>query len=185
MIVLQTESTTGDEKGKEIAEAINMKINEYMVNFMFLQHRDEPDRAYVDCSVKEEVDDRLKKAETLGYVSRAIMKDVYLKEGATISVKADKEIELSTPDDTTGVLLFQFSADVKSPSEIYLGPTEAAAALSKKRYRGFVIFKAALKDAGPTERRLRWKDVDASVQVILCSMPVSLQVGDGLINMNM
>ena len=179
MILLQTDSETGDEKAKEVAKAIHERINEFVVNCVFLQHKEIPEQAYVDCCVKDVVADRLHKAENLGYVSKSSMKDLYLKEGATLSISAQNDIALVSAGRESS-LQFQFSTVLDRAFNVFVAPSKEAFSIAKPTFRGFVSFSAALKDVGPSEIKLRGiKGNDArndDDDVTLCSAIVSIKV---------
>ena len=175
MILLQTDSETGDEEAKEIAKAIHDRINEFVVNCMFLQHTEDPKKAYVDCCVKDVVANRLRKANALGYVSKSSMKDSYLKEGAILSISAEQDISLGTPAGGSS-LQIQFSTEVDRAVDVFVTPSKEAFSESKSTFYGFVSFSAALKDVGPSEIKLcgiKGKDDD---DVPLYSASVSIKV---------
>ena len=175
MILLQTDTETGDEKAKEVAKAIHDRINEFVVNCVFLQHTEDPEKAYVDCCVKDMVADRLHKAEHLGYVPKSSMKDLYLKEGATLSIRAQNDIALETPTGEDS-LQFQFSTVLDRAVDVFVTPNKEALSKPKPTFRGFVSFVAALRDVGPSEIKLRGIEENSDDDVILYSATVSIKV---------
>ena len=175
MILLQTDSETGDEKAKEVAKAIHERINEFVVNCVFLQHKEDPEQAYVDCCLKDVVADRLRKAENLGYVPKSSMKDLYLKEGAVLSISAQRDISLGTPAGESS-LQIQFSTEVDRAVDVFVTPSKEAFSKPKSTFRGFVLFSAALKDVGPSEIKLRDIKGNDDDDVTLCWATVSIEV---------
>ena len=175
MILLQTDAETGDEKAKEVAKAIHDRINEFVVNCVFLQHNEIPEQAYVDCCVKDVVADRLHKAANLGYVPKSSMKDLYLKEGATLSIRAQNDIALETAGSESS-LQFQFSTVLDRAVNVFVTPSKEAFSKPKPTFHGFVSFSAALKDVGPSEIKLRDIKGNDDDDVTLYSAIVSIKV---------
>jgi hypothetical protein len=170
---VKTDSTKGCNRNCDLVKAIEEKINEYQVKCLFLQHTKEPEKVYVGCCVKENVCESLKEAKTLQYIQSGIGIEIFLKEGASVTVKASMDISFISDH----VLRLKFSPWIYRPLELYMQPSHNTAAThSKPPWRGYVLFVVAPRDLGPSELRYRDLDDQAVDDVTLCSMPFAIKV---------